>query len=293
MGHHRAARTGSRRRTTDAATPVAGKRRATPPPVVGGSHSGSRGALFRGLPPLPIVAGVATLAIALGGAAQLSAPGLTPTAAAAHTQHPHASALSGSSASAAVDLLSSRSTIVSRSAGRGGQSDAQPSKQQQVEEQNEERTQALTQFRSQVAKQAKRIRLNAWELPITAGVYHLSAGFGAASYLWSHLHTGLDFAAPIGTPIHAVAGGVVTEVGYDGAYGNKTVVTLEDGTEIWYCHQNSLAVNVGDVLRSGDLVGYVGNTGNTTGPHLHLEVRPGGGDPVDPFNALVANGVQP
>ncbi len=63
-----------------------------------------------------------------------------------------------------------------------------------------------------------------------------------AGGLWSSNHTGLDFAAPSGTPIVAVANGMITETGYAGAYGNKTVETLEDGTEIWYCHQSAIGV---------------------------------------------------
>ena len=70
--------------------------------------------------------------------------------------------------------------------------------------------------------------------------YRLTADVRRGGPYWSSgYHTGLDFAAPSGTPIMAVANGVVTSVGYEGAYGNKTVVTLEDGTEIWYCHQTS------------------------------------------------------
>ena len=75
----------------------------------------------------------------------------------------------------------------------------------------------------------------------------------------------------------------MTSVGYDGAYGNKTVITLEDGTELWFCHQTSYTVSVGEQVRSGDLIGYVGSTGNTTGPHLHLEVRPGARRPGRPL----------
>ena len=89
----------------------------------------------------------------------------------------------------------------------------------------------------------------------------------------------------------SVANGVVTEVEYDGSYGNKTVVLLDDGTELWYCHQSSFAVGVGETVVGGQTIGYVGSTGNTTGPHLHLEVRPGAGDPVDPYAALVAHNV--
>lgn len=115
--------------------------------------------------------------------------------------------------------------------------------------------------------------------------YRLTATFGNAGSLWSSGHTGLDFAAPEGTPLVAIGAGVVTEVGYDGAYGNKTVLTLEDGTELWYCHQSSQSVAVGDRVATGDLIGAVGSTGNTTGSHLHLEVRVNG-EPIDPLLAL-------
>ena len=121
----------------------------------------------------------------------------------------------------------------------------------------------------------------------------LTARFGEYSGLWSHFHTGLDFAAPSGTPIPAVANGVVTSTGYDGAYGNKTVITLDDGTELWFCHQTSYVVSPGDQVRAGQLIGYVGSTGNVTGPHVHIEVRPGGGDPVDPHSAMIAHGLKP
>ena len=76
--------------------------------------------------------------------------------------------------------------------------------------------------------------------------YHLTARFGQSSGLWSSHHTGLDFAAPTGNPIFAIANGVITAAGYDGSYGNKTVETLADGTEIWYCHQLVHGVSVGD-----------------------------------------------
>ena len=134
---------------------------------------------------------------------------------------------------------------------------------------------------------------NAWQLPVHAGAYQLTSRFGECSSLWSSCHTGLDFAAPTGTPIHAVARGTVTEAAYAGAYGNRTIVTLSDGTELWYCHQNSFGVSTGQQVSSGDVIGYVGSTGNVTGPHVHLEVHPGGGAAVDPYGALVAHGVHP
>ena len=132
---------------------------------------------------------------------------------------------------------------------------------------------------------------DAWQLPLDS--YHLTATFGQCSGLWAHCHTGLDFAAPSGTPIHSVAGGTVASVGWAGAYGNRTVVTLKDGTELWYCHQLDVGVQAGDNVFAGQVIGRVGATGNTTGPHLHLEVRPGGGDAVDPEQALTYHGVTP
>ena len=114
-----------------------------------------------------------------------------------------------------------------------------------------------------------------------------------AGGLWSSNHTGLDFATASGTPIVAVANGVITKTGSAGAYGNQTIETLDDGTEIWYCHQTTIGVSPGERVIGGQQIGTVGSTGNTTGPHLHLEVRPGGGDPVDPFQALVFHGVTP
>lgn len=126
-------------------------------------------------------------------------------------------------------------------------------------------------------------------MPVTG--YRLTARYGSAGGLWAADHTGLDFAAPEGTALHAVGAGVVTEVGYDGAYGNKTVVRLEDGTELWYCHQSAQSVAVGERVTAGQVIGTVGSTGNATGSHLHLEVRPGGADPVDPVAALAAWGL--
>lgn len=130
-----------------------------------------------------------------------------------------------------------------------------------------------------------------WVLPVSG--YRLTGTFGASSALWSSTHTGLDFAAPEGTPIVAVASGEVIEAGYDGAYGNKVVLQLGDGTELWFCHQSSIEVSVGDQLAAGDPLGHVGSTGNVTGAHLHLEVRPTPDEPVDPYTELTEHGLQP
>lgn len=121
--------------------------------------------------------------------------------------------------------------------------------------------------------------------------YRLSAGFGQSGALWASTHTGLDFAAPTGTDLVAVADGTVTEVGDAGAYGLRTVLTLRDGTELWYCHQLASLVVPGQEVEIGEQLGLLGSTGNSTGPHLHFEVRPDGSDPVDPANWLRAAGL--
>ena len=138
---------------------------------------------------------------------------------------------------------------------------------------------------------ANELEKNQWVLPVTG--YHLSARFGQRSGLWSRMHTGLDFAGPSGSAISSVARGKVKSVGYEGAYGNRTIVTLDDGTDVWYCHQSRTNVRVGETVDPGQVIGYTGSTGNVTGPHLHLEIHPGGGGPVDPYAVLVQHSIRP
>ncbi|MFE5141928.1 M23 family metallopeptidase [Streptomyces fagopyri] len=131
-----------------------------------------------------------------------------------------------------------------------------------------------------------------YSLPTSS--YTLTSRFGDAGSMWSSgYHTGLDFAAPTGTLIKAVHSGTVTEAGWAGAYGYRTILTLDDGTELWFCHQSSISVSVGQKVATGDVIGRVGATGNVTGPHLHLEVHPGGGDAIDPMAWLHSKGINP
>jgi len=137
------------------------------------------------------------------------------------------------------------------------------------------------------------IRRITWVLPVSG--YHLTSRFGDSSYLWSSgVHTGLDFAAPEGTKIRSVAAGVVRQAGWSGSYGYRTIISLPGGGEAWYCHQSSVLVRVGQRVAVGQPIGAVGATGNVTGSHLHLEVRPHGeeGDPVDPYAVLLAHGLR-
>lgn len=248
-------------------------------------HSATRGPLFKMLPSPPVLLGVAALAISAGGAVTAANGGLSDQP----TRFSQASALSGASDVSRVSLLDDRT--ISRDSARDAIADSSDAALvEEVEGELRERNAALAQLTKQAQAQADKLALNQWVLPLSG--YHLTARFGEYG-LWSSYHTGLDFAADPGTPILAIANGVVTSAGYDGAYGNKTVITLDDGTELWFCHQTSINVSVGEEVRAGDVIGTVGSTGHVTGPHLHLEVRPGAGDPVDPYEAMVVHGVTP
>jgi murein DD-endopeptidase MepM/ murein hydrolase activator NlpD len=122
--------------------------------------------------------------------------------------------------------------------------------------------------------------------------YVLTATFGRCSSLWARCHTGLDFSAATGAPIKTIMGGTVVYTGWGGAYGNLTKVRHRNGLESWYAHQSRRTVSLGQEVTAGQVIGAVGATGNTTGPHLHLEVRVGG-NPVDPEAYLSARGVAP
>jgi murein DD-endopeptidase MepM/ murein hydrolase activator NlpD len=139
------------------------------------------------------------------------------------------------------------------------------------------------------AVQAARPQLGDLVSPVTGAA--VGAGFGQAGSYWSHLHTGLDLEAATGAPVVAIGKGEITSAGWAGAYGYRVVETLPDGTELWYCHLSAIGVGAGEVT-AGQPIGRVGATGNVTGPHLHLEVRPGGGEPVDPANWLAENGLR-
>ena len=287
MGNHRADRRGPERVAVDPTpTPsrsgsrsAAGKRRATR----------ARASAPSFLPSVPTVVGAVAILAAAGGAVafgQGQLPGSNDNLAlSAGTSE----VLDGSDALGVGG--DARALAISRDSERQALEDkANSTAQAAVEQQASTRSGKLLQLADSAEKRADQIAENLWVLP-TVG-YHLTARFGQVG-LWSSVHTGLDFAAPSGTPIYAIANGVVTETGYDGSYGNKTVETLPDGTEIWYCHQTSIGVGVGDKVIQSEQIGTVGSTGHTTGPHVHIEVRPGGGDPVDPYPEFVYHGVTP
>jgi murein DD-endopeptidase MepM/ murein hydrolase activator NlpD len=131
-----------------------------------------------------------------------------------------------------------------------------------------------------------------WTRPV-AGQYPVSAPYGRPGSWLAGYHTGVDFALPVGVPVHAVGPGTVVVAGYSGAYGNAVLLRMADGHHVLYAHLSAIEVAEEQELYGGEPIGRSGNTGRSTGPHLHFEVRSGRdyGTDVDPLGYLRANGV--
>ncbi|WAX76749.1 M23 family metallopeptidase [Streptomyces sp. KMM 9044] len=122
----------------------------------------------------------------------------------------------------------------------------------------------------------------------------LGTAYKVAGSMWSSgYHTGVDFAVPTGTSLKAVSPGTVVSAGWAGSYGNQVVIKLNDGHYAQYAHLSSLSVSAGQTVSGGQQVGLSGSTGNSTGPHLHFEIRttPDYGSDVDPVSYLRGKGV--
>lgn len=115
--------------------------------------------------------------------------------------------------------------------------------------------------------------INGVRLAVTPVIGTISSRFGVSSRIRSSTHTGLDIASPNGTDIKVVANGTVTSVTSGGAYGNLLKVSHGNGVETWYAHCSKIYAKEGQEVKAGDIVAAVGSTGNSTGPHLHLEIR--------------------
>ncbi len=128
-----------------------------------------------------------------------------------------------------------------------------------------------------------------WVLPVSG--YRITATFGSSGSRWSQGHTGDDFAVPTGSRVGSLSTGTIIGAGWDGAYGYKVEIRHWDGTVSWYCHLTSISVNVGEDVTPGEEIGRSGSTGNSTGPHLHLEIHPKGGAAVSPRSWLADRGI--
>jgi murein DD-endopeptidase MepM/ murein hydrolase activator NlpD len=124
-------------------------------------------------------------------------------------------------------------------------------------------------------------------LPVVSG-YTLAARFGQVG-AWARYHTGLDFSAPVGTPIHAPTSGVVTNAGIgpaSGWAGNYVAIRYANGTQSLMAHMSTVSVSVGQTVSPCQVVGAIGMTGRTFGPHVHFEIYPAGVTPGDVYKAV-------
>ncbi|MFB7938846.1 transglycosylase family protein [Streptomyces sp. NPDC056049] len=140
-------------------------------------------------------------------------------------------------------------------------------------------------------KPAAAPREDRYSAPVSAGV---GTRYGKPGSSWSSgYHTGVDFPVPTGTTVRSVSDGRIVSAGWGGAYGYQIVVRHDDGRYSQYAHLSALSVREGQRVTGGQRIGRSGSTGNSSGPHLHFEVRtgPGYGSDVDPLAYLRARGV--
>lgn len=115
----------------------------------------------------------------------------------------------------------------------------------------------------------------------------ISSGFGYRSVsIGSSNHKGIDIADEYGTAIYASDGGIVTKAEYYCGYGKIIIIEHDNGDLTYYAHLSSMDAEVGDLVKKGDYIGAMGSTGTASGTHLHFEIRPDGGDAVDPLTLL-------
>ncbi|MER6256269.1 M23 family metallopeptidase [Streptomyces sp. NPDC001584] len=131
-----------------------------------------------------------------------------------------------------------------------------------------------------------------WTKPVNASIgteYHVPGGMWSSGY-----HTGIDFTASTGTPVHAIGPAKVVSAGWGGAYGNQVVLRHADGIYSQYAHLSRIDVSEGQTIPGGQVIGLSGNTGNTSGPHLHMEVRtgPAYGSDISPVPYMRSKGIR-
>ncbi|MFI5805182.1 peptidoglycan DD-metalloendopeptidase family protein [Streptomyces sp. NPDC051561] len=181
-----------------------------------------------------------------------------------------------------------------KSAERKASDRAEERKEQRAEqraEQRQERTEKKREQRTESRQSTGSGSRTGFTAPVPSGV---STSYRASGGSWSSgYHTGVDFRASSGTSVKAVGPGTVVSAGWGGAYGNEVVIRHSDGHYSQYAHLSALNVRSGQSVSGGQQIGYSGSTGNSSGPHLHFEIRtgPGYGSDIDPLGYLRQQGV--
>ncbi|MDI3388898.1 M23 family metallopeptidase [Streptomyces sp. B-S-A8] len=159
------------------------------------------------------------------------------------------------------------------------------------------KAQAAAATKKAEAKAAAAKKASGWGNPVKN--YTLSASYAQAGGMWSSKHSGQDFAVPVGTKVSAVHSGTVVKAGPNGAgdgpaYGNAVVIKHDNGRYSQYAHLSKVGVKVGQKVKTGQEIARSGNTGNSSGPHLHFEIRtsPNYGSAINPANFMSSLGVK-
>jgi murein DD-endopeptidase MepM/ murein hydrolase activator NlpD len=218
-----------------------------------------------------VVTGGLVAALALGSTAAFAAGG-------AHEAAP-ASTTTTASTSSVADVLAKQATA-----------------QKDAAAQAKAKAKAAADAKKRAAVKAaadRKARIAGWMTP--AAHYVLGAGYHQVGSHWINTHSGQDFVVPSGTSVRAAHTGTVVTAGWGGAYGNNIVIKHGPHLYTQYGHLSKIGVHVGQHVITGQEIGKSGSTGNSTGPHLHFEVRttPVYGSSVEPLHFLRAHGVNP
>ncbi|MEV7018078.1 M23 family metallopeptidase [Streptomyces sp. NPDC093991] len=202
----------------------------------------------------------------------------------------------GAGVAAAVDTTAASGAAGAVQAQAAAQSKAAEAQAKAVQAQAAKAQKAAEAKKAAAAKAARAKKAASWIDPVEN--YKLSASFAQNGGMWASKHSGQDYAVPTGTPVLAAHGGTVVKAGGNGAgdgpaYGNAVVIKHGSQTYSQYAHLSSVNVKVGQVVKTGQKIALSGNTGNSSGPHLHFEIRttPNYGSAVDPAKFLRSKGV--
>jgi murein DD-endopeptidase MepM/ murein hydrolase activator NlpD len=258
---------------------------AAPTVITGGGEEGGHTGWFRRRPPMPRRRPAVFLAAALVGALGVSLSTGEPQPAQAETTTVShsvsvAEQLGIEAEAAPIEEISPQAATerLEELAASRTERDAEQAEAAQVQAEAD---------RAAAAAAAEAARPKA-VLPVQGA--RLTSGFGSR---WGTLHAGIDLAAPMMTPEYAVMDGIVLEAGPASGYGNAVYIQHENGDVTVYGHMEQILVSAGQVVRAGDTIALLGNRGQSTGPHLHLEVHVGGidGTKIDPVPWLRERGV--
>ncbi|KOT31130.1 peptidase [Streptomyces caelestis] len=205
-----------------------------------------------------------------------------------------ASAVMGAGVAAAADTTAATGVADAVQAQAAAQ--AKAAKAQAAQAEKAAQAKAAKAAQAKKAAQAAAKKQASWIDPVKS--YKLSASFAQNGGMWAHKHSGQDYAVPTGTEVMAAHGGTVVKAGPNGAgdgpaYGNAVVIKHGNGTYSQYAHLSQVNVKAGQVVKTGQKIALSGNTGNSSGPHLHFEIRttPNYGSAVDPVQFLHSKGV--